>query len=252
MWPIYLFNPRHKYYWMGRMLRFWTVLISVKLNPFWSVKTLNNPPKDIKKQRKVLIVCNHLTQADPWLVSAALGTIEAKWVFKKSLLNIPFYGRILRLSKDIPIPTKTKKQPTIDKAELMKSMNLIKDTDEKYSMPVLLFPEGTRGSASRLQPFKSGFFRFAIENNWQVLPMVSFNSQKLWPVGAIWMYPGTAYAKFGDLMKPYPSETVDEFKHRVRNVMCDLIRSMPGFDPNKDEPLPENNEFFAGHEAIIY
>lgn len=41
---------------------------------------------------------------------------------------------------------------------------------QQHGVGQVVFPEGTRSVTGRLQPFKDGFFRLALENKSEILP----------------------------------------------------------------------------------
>ena len=56
---------------------------------------------------------------------------------------------------------------------------------------LILFPEGTRGKAGKILPFKSGAARFSIGLNRPIVPAVIYGSHKIWPRGKIFFGPPT-------------------------------------------------------------
>eukprot|EP00918_Siedleckia_nematoides_P106697 GHVU01232788.1.p1 GENE.GHVU01232788.1~~GHVU01232788.1.p1 ORF type:complete len:176 (+),score=21.29 GHVU01232788.1:1009-1536(+) len=105
--------------------------------------------------------------------------------------------------------------------------------------PQVIFPEGTRSRTGGLQPFKDGFFRLALEQQCQILPMVLHNSTSLWPIGDMLLDAGTVYVAFGDPVHIHEGMKLEELKEIVRNQMLDLQRQCPLFDAEKDKPLTE-------------
>lgn len=91
---------------------------------------------------------------------------------------------------------------------------------QKMGVGQVIFPEGTRSKHGRLQPFKDGFFRFAVEHGTEILPCgeiaidydeifisiflhaVIHNAQKIWPMGSSLMDMGTVYFAFGEPTRP--------------------------------------------------
>jgi len=87
-----------------------------------------------------------------------------KWVAKKNLFTVPFIGWNMALNGYISIERGRgrSKLQMMDKA-----------ADSIYAgNSVLIFPEGTRSADGKLQTYKTGAFRLALETHSPILPIV--------------------------------------------------------------------------------
>lgn len=193
---------------------------------------------------RTLIMCNHVTAADPWICNRAFFPWEYKWVYKADLQKIPVAGQVVQLAYDHALHFTNQQGGWGTRPGAVKAMMArVKQMGEDYKVGTVVFPEGTRSRTGQLQPFKDGFFKFAIENDWQVIPAVAHNNQALWPLGSMLLGVGKVYFAIGDPMRARPDETASEFKRRVREEMIRMLRHMPLYDPAYDTPLP--------HDAVI-
>ncbi len=151
-WP---FDRRR--YATGRAFRLVGV-IAAKLSPYWrfSVHGRAAPPVG-----KVVVVSNHESQADPFLISHL--PWEMKWLAKASLFKIPFVGWSMWLAGDIPL---VRGESESGKHAMKRCAQWL-----EKGAPVMIFPEGTRSKTGELLPFKDGAFRLAIESGADVLPI---------------------------------------------------------------------------------
>ncbi len=150
------FDPRRRV--AGRTFRLVGV-VAAKLNPFWRFGVLGPLPSPLP--RKTVVVSNHESNADPFLVSFL--PWEMKWLGKASLFRIPVVGWMMRMAGDIPV-----KRGDSDSAR--EAMGVCARWLAR-GMPVMLFPEGTRSKDGQLLPFKDGAFRLAIETGADLLPV---------------------------------------------------------------------------------
>ncbi|PHJ21989.1 acyltransferase domain-containing protein, partial [Cystoisospora suis] len=143
--------------------------------PFWRVKFLNSPPlasssssssfsPSAYNPKRTVIMANHASGADPWLLTAVVYPWPAFFVIKDSLCRVPIAGWCLALAGSIRVKFTKEKggwatAPGAVKL-LMQESNEVMDRGHA----LVVFPEGTRSVTGRLQPFKDGFFRFAVEH----------------------------------------------------------------------------------------
>ncbi|MFR9603360.1 MAG: lysophospholipid acyltransferase family protein [Rikenellaceae bacterium] len=127
----------------------------------WGYEILGRENADPKK--RYVIVMNHNAMMDvPMLYFLAL---DFRWVSKRQVFSIPFFGQLLVLHGDIAIERG-------NPAESMKKV--MKQGLEWISrgVSVSIFPEGTRSKTGEIGRFKSGAFRLAKEAEVDILPVV--------------------------------------------------------------------------------
>ncbi|HUM13646.1 MAG TPA: lysophospholipid acyltransferase family protein [Myxococcaceae bacterium] len=142
----------------GRTFRLVGV-VAAKLNPFWRFGVVGPWPSP--PSRKTVVVSNHESNADPFLVSFL--PWEMKWLGKASLFRIPVVGWMMRMAGDIPVERG-------DSDSAREAMGACAVWLAR-GVPVMLFPEGTRSKDGQLLPFKDGAFRLAIETGADLLPV---------------------------------------------------------------------------------
>ncbi len=142
----------------GRTFRFFGVVLSW-LHPYWSFGV--SGPVVRPRIRRTVVVSNHESQADPFLVSHL--PWEMKWLSKESIFKVPAFGWCMHLVGDVPIRRGQK-----DSVEV--AMGRLRQWLER-DVPVMMFPEGTRTADGSLGPFKDGAFRLAIETGADLLPL---------------------------------------------------------------------------------
>ena len=74
----------------------WSSRIAVKLNPFWTVRTMSTD-KAPKENGRYVFICNHQSNMDPILINSVF-RYNAKWVSKDSIFNVPFGKFVIRLT----------------------------------------------------------------------------------------------------------------------------------------------------------
>ncbi|SBT43370.1 1-acyl-sn-glycerol-3-phosphate acyltransferase, putative (LPAAT) [Plasmodium ovale wallikeri] len=243
--PIILYSREAKITIFGYCFRIAMYTICSPLNPFWRVKLIRKPKKGYYPYR-TLLMSNHLSSLDPWLISAYTLKWNIKFIFKASLFKVPIGGLALYFAGDIPIYfTKGKGGWEVKSGGVDSVMKQCREYQD-LNICLTIFPEGTRSLNGQLQLFKSGFFRFAIENNSEILPFVVHGTSKLWPVRGKLLDMGTAYISFGDPIQPTPGMTVDQLKEKTRNAMLELIKEFPDYDPEVDTLATEMSNI-RGH-----
>lgn len=136
---------------------------------------------------------NHVSFADIWVLFAVLpGSV--RFVAKKELLSVPFFGRAVQASGQIPI----------DRANL-------RDAFAAYDaaaiairggLSAIVFAEGTRSRDGSLREFKKGPFVLAIAAGAPVVPVLIQGTREVLPPGGWWVRPGRVRVK---LAPPLPT-----------------------------------------------
>ena len=178
--------PRIEGRWLRRMAR-----VTTRLSGMWRFSVEGKPPVDIAS-RPYVVVANHASTADPFLLSFL--PWDMRWVAKEELFRIPLTGWLLRLSGDIPLRRG-------DGGSVQHMMDACRAT-LAAGLPVMLFPEGTRSRDGKLQPFKDGAFRLAIEAQVPVLPVVIEGTRACRPKGSLWFGRARATAR---ILPPVPT-----------------------------------------------
>ena len=121
--------------------------------------------ENLEGDRPYIFAGNHQSQFDIFALDGFL-MVDFRWMAKKELFRIPIVGAAMRLAGSIPI----------DRSHGRKAMKSLAEAATRIASgtSVVIFPEGTRTSDGRLQPFKSGAMYLAIKSGVDiVLPLRS-------------------------------------------------------------------------------
>ncbi|MEA3417914.1 MAG: lysophospholipid acyltransferase family protein [Campylobacterota bacterium] len=118
-----------------------------------------------------LIVMNHQGVVDI-VGMEALQKGHYRWVAKKELFDMPWFGHLLKRGDMISIERE-------NKAGLLKMIRDVKESIEVKHRAVAIFPEGTRSKGQKLLSFKSGAKFIASKLGLSVQPIVVTGSKHL-------------------------------------------------------------------------
>ena len=126
----------------------------------------------LKREGPYIFMANHQGSYD---IFALLGHLpfQFKWLAKKELFSIPFFGWTMAAAGYISIDREGKRE-TIE--AMNKAARRIRD-----GMSVVIFPEGTRSSDGSIQPFKKGGFTLAIKSRIPIVPIAITGSREIMP-----------------------------------------------------------------------
>jgi 1-acyl-sn-glycerol-3-phosphate acyltransferase len=167
-----------------RLARFWGRLhlkicgIKVVVT---GIEHLENPP--------YVIMCNHQSALDIYALLAYL-PVYFKWIAKRQLFKIPFFGWAISKAGYI----------SIDRENPREALKSIEEASQKIraGMNILIFPEGTRSSDGTLLPFKKGGFTLALRAMVPIVPIGVYGTSMLQPKGSfIPREKGTIYINIG-------------------------------------------------------
>ena len=199
--------------------RWWSVLM------MWAagVKVRVHGMENLRSGEPYIFTSNHVS----WFDIPALAKIlpRYKFVAKAELFKVPIFGHGMRAVGMVEIQRENRKAAfgAYDvAAEKIRSGN-----------SVVVFPEGTRGRAYPLRPFKKGPFVLAIAAGVPIVPIIVHGTIEIMPKGSLWVHPGTIDVH---LLEPVSTTGVD-YDHRealmqtVRTRMADAMRDIYGVEP---------------------
>ena len=173
-------------------------------------------------RRSYVFVSNHRSNLDVLALIAALWEFQLRWVAKEELFRIPLFGWGLRATKQILVNRADHAQAVASLARAKKRMH--------DGISVVFFPEGTRGSAGTMLPFKKGSFVFALETGAPIVPIAISGTERLLPRAAWTVQHG------GDvrvaICPPIPTagRSLDERDALLAEVRAVLERSVERLD----------------------
>lgn len=126
----------------------------------------------------VVVMANHQSQFDIFLLFHVLGRFPLSFVAKKSLFRIPLLGPAMLAAGHVPIDRANNR-------EAMKAMNVAAERTTEGLCPVV-FPEGTRQrQLDTLGEFKTGGSILAIKTGAPIAPLVIYGSGLALPAGRL-------------------------------------------------------------------
>ncbi len=164
-------DPTHRLpgRWMRRFGR-----TSSRLSLTWDFSWDGTPPDDILR-RAYVVVSNHESNADPFLISHL--PWDMRWIAKEEIFKLPLIGLLMRASGDI----KLRRGDRSSISEMMKACRATLDA----GLPIMMFPEGTRSKDGTLLPFKDGAFELAIQAGVPILPLALTGTRDCMRKGAM-------------------------------------------------------------------
>ena len=144
---------------------------------------------------RYVFFANHQSQMDIPVLEEVLRPFEIRFLAKKSLFRIPFFGWGLSALGYIPLERK-------DPREGLRSL-LTCAEKVRAGYSVVVFPEGTRSQDGRLLPFKTAGFLIPIKAGVPAVPVAILGTRKILPKGRILVRPGRVKVVIGT---PIPTQ----------------------------------------------
>jgi 1-acyl-sn-glycerol-3-phosphate acyltransferase len=201
--------------------RAWSTKILRAAGVSVSVVGLEKVPRD----KPVLFGSNHQSFFDILALSAVLpGTM--RFVAKKELAKVPFFGPAMRQAGHVIIDRQNRQQAF---TAYEKAAEAVRD-----GMHAVVFVEGTRSRTGHLLPFKKGPFVFAIASRVPLVPIYCAGTFDILPKGSMRIRPRPIKLMFGD---PISTEglTYDDREKlmlQCRTAMELLRDAAPKYDAN--------------------
>jgi 1-acyl-sn-glycerol-3-phosphate acyltransferase len=166
----------------------------------------------VDRTQSYVFMSNHQSVLD---IGALVLTLPVNWRFvaKRELTRVPFFGWALGLSDQI----------VIDRGNRASAVRSLQRAAERVrgGISVIVFPEGTRSPTGRMREFKSGGFHLAIEAQVPILPTTVSGSFHLIPKRSLKVQSGTIKVSYG---KPIPTRELGvEDRHALKDRVREAI-----------------------------
>ncbi len=171
--------------------------------------------ENLEKGRPYVFFANHQSQMDIPVLEEVLKDFNIRFLAKKSLFKIPFFGWGIRALGYIPVE---REDPREGLKSLVACAERIK---EGYS--VVVFPEGTRSPDGRLLPFKAAGFLLPIKAGVEAVPVAICGTVRVLPRGSVFVRPGKVKVFVGRPLKP--SKTGAKGREELLKATRDFIES---------------------------
>ncbi|HEJ83558.1 MAG TPA: 1-acyl-sn-glycerol-3-phosphate acyltransferase [Desulfobacteraceae bacterium] len=158
--------------------------------------------------RTYIFVGNHVSQFDIFSFQGYFPH-DFRWIAKKELFRIPFFGPAMLRSGIVPI----------DRSHGREALKSLNRAAEKIAggTSVLIFPEGTRSRDGRLHPFKTGAVMLAIKAGVPVVPVGFNGTYAILPKGKLLPNNGEIIIRIGEPISPAG------YKPRDKNKLADHL-----------------------------
>jgi 1-acyl-sn-glycerol-3-phosphate acyltransferase len=182
--------------------------------------------ENVNRGEPHIFASNHVSWFD--VPSLASTLPRNRFVAKSELFKVPIFGKAMRAAGMIEIQRDNRKA----------AFGAYDVAAERIrgGKSVVVYPEGTRGFAYPLRPFKKGPFVMAIAAGVPIVPIILHGTIEVMKKGSLWAHSATVDVH---LLEPVSTTGVD-YDHRemlmktVRARMADAMRDIYGV-----EPLPE-------------
>ncbi|MHB8830119.1 MAG: lysophospholipid acyltransferase family protein [Syntrophales bacterium] len=168
--------------------------------------------QNVSLDKPQIFMSNHQSDFDILIVLAHIPG-QFRWIAKKELFKIPFFGKAMRNAGYIEI-------------DRQHHENALKSLDEaaikiRDGKSVVTFPEGTRSKDGTVKQFKQGMFYLAIQSGVPIVPISIIGASEIMPKRSLLIKPGRIKMVIGQPIdvSSYTIETRGELIDRVRAVI---------------------------------
>ena len=172
-----LFDPHGKVVYGINKLWTWAILRA------GGVKLKITGLEKLDARRPYIFMVNHQSNVDIPILVQSLPRFQLRWIAKRELLWVPFFGWAMWATKHI----------LVDRANPLNAVKSLRRAKQRIAagISVVVFPEGTRSRDGQIQRFKKGGFLLAVETNTEIVPIAIKGSRDLLPPRAWRLRSGT-------------------------------------------------------------
>ena len=193
---------------------------------FFRLKSSGN--RQIPRNGGVLIVANHASNLDPFLIGCQIKR-QVRFFTKKEAFRISFVAWILKFIGCIPVNRKA-----IDIGALKTAIQVLKNGNS-----LMFFPEGTRTHDGRMGSFKPGVAKIACESKAMIVPTYIKGSYDAWPRHRKFFKPVRIQITFG---MPFEAKEIIQTSLNITDrKKTEVYRELTTFIENKVKELKKKN-----------
>jgi 1-acyl-sn-glycerol-3-phosphate acyltransferase len=174
----------------------------------------------------LLIVSNHVTYADPVLVSIPVRR-PVHYMAWNALFDVPGLAWLIRRLRAFPVEIESADPRATREAVRLLQRNAV----------LMIFPEGGRSADGRLGRFKPGAFRLACSLGVPLLPVTIVGGHESWPPGRALPRPGRLTITYHPVLAPAAGGDV---KAAARRLAADVRRVVASALPAHQRPAEED------------
>jgi len=134
----------------------------------------NLPPKG----QRYVFMSNHQSQLDIPVLEVLLKDYDIRFLAKRSLFKIPFFGWGISALGYIPVE---REDPKEGLRSLLACLSAVQS-----GVSLVIFPEGTRSRTGELLPFKKGGMLIPLKAQVPVCPLAIYGTRNILPKGSLW------------------------------------------------------------------
>lgn len=165
--------------------------------------------ENIEGKGPFVFMSNHQGSYDIFVLLGHL-PFHFKWLAKKELFSIPFFGWAMSAAGYISLD----RQGTRETVEAMnQAAQRIHD-----GMSVVIFPEGSRSPDGTIQPFKKGGFTLAMKSKVPIIPIALAGSREIMPKDRLTASSGVIRIRIG------PPIATASYSLKERNILMEKVR----------------------------
>lgn len=175
---------------------------------------------ELDRGSSYIFMANHQSLFDiPSLLIAA--PVETRFMAKRSLFQIPFFGWGLWAAGFVSIDRKSRRRSQSGFNDALRVL--------RSGASILIFPEGTRSLDGRLLPFKRGGLLLALRGGVPIVPVGISGTFEIRSRTSYLVRPGTATVRYGRPIDPsaYTVRTIERLESDLRARIEDLL-ARPG------------------------
>ena len=159
-----------------------------------------------------ILAANHVSFYDPPLLAVST-PCEVHFLARKSLFDIPLFGRLIRKLNAHPVSGKAQ--------DVMIFKSIIRLMKE--GKKVIIFPEGKRSADGSLQPIKPGIALLLSKTDAALIPVYLHGTFSVWPKGkSLPKLFGKTACAFGKPMYFLPGTSQEEIAEKLEKEILSL------------------------------